>query len=137
MEDVVSTLEQNNIPWGIVTNKPGWLTEPLLEALSLTERCGCIVSSDTLPEKKPHPAPLLHGCKLAGGDPTLCVYVGDAERDIEAGRRAGMKTLIAKYGYISEQDQIDKWQADDTINHPAEILEWLHEQSILTIELTP
>lgn len=125
MNDVLTTLEQQNIRWGIVTNKITFLTASLLEKLDLTKRCACIVSGDTLPEKKPHPAPLLHACQLAQSEPTRCIYVGDAARDIEAGQRAGMQTIIALYGYIGKHENPDTWNATAMIHKPLDLLEWL------------
>lgn len=125
MEQVLTTLEAKQIRWGIVTNKITFLTEPLLEKLDLTKRCACIVSGDTLPEKKPHPAPLLHACQLAQSQPTHCIYVGDAARDIEAGQRAGMQTVAALYGYIAENENPHTWNATTTISKPLDLLNWL------------
>lgn len=125
MAQVLDELEQRDIRWGVVTNKPGWLTDPLMEALQLTPRAACVVSGDTLPERKPHPAPLLHACKLAGCQPQQAIYVGDAERDIEAGRNAGMRTLAALFGYLMEHDSPESWGADALIQQPADILEYI------------
>lgn len=125
MEKLLQHLEQNNIAWGVVTNKPGWLTDPLMAALGLTQRAATIVSGDTVSKNKPHPEPLFHGCKQAGLDPVNCIYVGDAERDIQAGNAAGMKTVAALFGYIQDDDNPDEWQADIYINHPEELLSYL------------
>lgn len=125
MAEILDTIEGRNMNWGVVTNKPGWLTEPLLEGLGLKQRAACVLSGDSLPERKPHPAPLLHACKLAGSQAAECIYIGDAERDIVAGHAAGMTSLIAMFGYLSEQDQPDSWPADGQIHHPREILDWL------------
>jgi phosphoglycolate phosphatase len=125
MDDVLQQIEDRGLNWGVVTNKPAWLTEPLLDALNLTERAACIVSGDTLVESKPHPAPLLHACHLTGSVAIECVYVGDAERDIVAGRNAGMHTLVAQFGYIGEHDTPESWGADDLIDTPEGILAWL------------
>ncbi len=118
MEAVLSALEQQRIPWGIVTNKPQALTNALLEALGLHARSGVTVGGDALPEKKPHPAPLLHAARHLAVDPGHCVYVGDNRRDIEAGRAAGMSTIAASYGYLLPDDDIDEWRADLVIGHP-------------------
>lgn len=118
-------LQQVEIPWGIVTNKPGWLTDPLMEELELTHQACCIISGDTLAERKPHPAPLLHAAKLCAVAPEHCLYIGDAERDIIAGKRANMHTMVARYGYINHGDDPDSWQADSYIEHPAEAFEWI------------
>jgi 2-phosphoglycolate phosphatase len=125
MEEVLDYIESHDLSWGVVTNKPGWLTEPLLDILKLRERAAGIVSGDTLNERKPHPAPLLHACKLTGTDPKNCLYVGDAERDIQAGHNAGMPTLVAMFGYLLENDRPETWGADALIERPADILDWL------------
>ena len=122
MNELLLELEDKNINWGVVTNKPGWLTEPLLLKLNLTSRAATIVSGDTLKERKPHPAPILHACKEAGSEPPECLYVGDAKRDIEAGNAAGMPSIVALFGYIAESDITDDWGAHASINHPKEIL---------------
>ena len=127
MEQVLNSLEENNIKWGIVTNKTSWLTEPLLKALSLDERCACVVSGDTTKERKPHPAPIIYACDLMKSEPGSTVYIGDAQRDIEAGRRAGTKTLIALYGYIDEDENPESWQADGMVTTPLEINDRLVE----------
>jgi 2-phosphoglycolate phosphatase len=125
MEEVLSTLEKANIPWGIVTNKPAFLTDPLLEQLNLTHRAACIVSSDTTPFSKPHPAPMFHACDIIQHKPEHCLYIGDAARDIEAGKNANMQTIAALYGYIASNDNPAHWQADGSINHPRDIMQWL------------
>jgi len=122
MDTVLEHLEQAHIRWGIVTNKPTHLTEPLLDALGLLSRCGCVVSGDTLPERKPHPQPLLHAAELIGVEPAQAMYVGDADRDIQAGRAAGMMTVAAAYGFIMPGDDPAAWQADHCIDSPVELL---------------
>lgn len=122
MEELLEKLENQNINWGIVTNKPGYLTDPLLDALNLTSRSISTVSGDTLEHSKPHPAPLLHACEQAGCNFDECIYVGDAERDIEAANRANMLSVIALFGYIGETDSPDNWGADAIINSPLDIL---------------
>jgi len=111
MERVLDTLASRGLQSGVVTNKPAWLTDPLLEGLGLRGRLACVVSGDTLPERKPHPLPLLHAAKLAGVLPGECIYVGDAERDIQAAHAAGMPALIARYGYLHADDRPDVWGA--------------------------
>ncbi|NKB76470.1 MAG: HAD-IA family hydrolase [Gammaproteobacteria bacterium] len=125
MERLLDYIERQQIPWGIVTNKPGFLTMPLLNELGITSRTKCIVSGDTLSEKKPHPAPLFHACQLLDCAPERSIYVGDDKRDIEAGNRAGMLTLGATYGYILEDDNPKNWEADGLISHPDEIHGWI------------
>ena len=125
IEPVLAELERLGLPWGVVTNKPGWLTDPLLAALGLDRRASCVVSGDTVAERKPHPLPLLHAAGLVGVAPADCVYVGDAERDIQAGRAAGMTTVVAAYGYISDDDDPAGWQPTGIIAEPGELLEWV------------
>jgi 2-phosphoglycolate phosphatase len=125
IDDLLNHFEQQGISWGVVTNKPGWLTLPLMEALKLNHRTNCIVSGDSTENRKPHPEPMHYACDLTGRQPDECMYVGDARRDIEAGNNAGMKTLIATYGYIEEHENINTWGADDLINKPSEILNHL------------
>jgi phosphoglycolate phosphatase len=122
---VLERLETLGLPWGIVTNKPGWLTDPLLAALGLNGRAACAVSGDTVAEKKPHPLPLLHAAGLIGVPASRCIYVGDAERDIQAGRAAGMATVVAGYGYLSDDDHPEQWQAHGIVQTPAQLLEWV------------
>jgi len=125
MDAVLDTIEARGMNWGVVTNKPAWLTEPLLEQLDLTRRAASIVSGDSTAHKKPHPAPMLLACNQTGSDAPQCLYVGDAQRDIEAGRNAGMTTLVALFGYIGVDDRPDHWGADGLINTPHEILDWI------------
>jgi len=125
MAELLENIEQNNMNWGVVTNKPAWLTEPLIDALGLTERAACIVSGDTCTNRKPHPEPILQGCQLAGSEAPDCVYIGDAERDIEAGNRAGMKTIVALFGYIGDNDSPQQWQADVLLETPHAISQWI------------
>jgi 2-phosphoglycolate phosphatase len=124
-EDVLAALEARGILWGIVTNKPAFLTEPLLARLQLQDRPACVVSGDTVAKRKPDPAPLLHAAKVIEIDPAHCVYVGDAERDIQAGRAAGMRTLVATFGYLGENDRPATWQADGFVASPGALLEWV------------
>jgi phosphoglycolate phosphatase len=125
MNDLLTHLERNNIKWGVVTNKPGWLTEPLMESLGLHQRAACIVSSDSTENRKPHPEPMFYACKLANALPEECIYVGDARRDIEAGQNAGMRTVIAQYGYIGDWENTEDWQADYSIQKPSQLLNYL------------
>ena len=125
MDAVLAELENLGLPWGVVTNKPGWLTLPLMDALDLTRRAASIVSGDTLEQRKPHPAPLLHACEQIGASPSRSLYVGDAERDIEAGQRAGMPTLVALFGYLLADDEPRHWGASGLVAEPREILDWI------------
>ncbi|MGO1748910.1 MAG: HAD family hydrolase [Marinobacter sp.] len=126
MNPLLQSLEQRGIPWGIVTNKPVRFAAPLVQALGLAERCASLVCPDHVTDRKPHPEALFLACKQIGADPALAVYVGDHERDIEAGRNANMKTIAVRYGYIEEPETVDLWQADiiaDTVNDLAKLLQ--------------
>jgi 2-phosphoglycolate phosphatase len=125
MEAVLAHLEQQQIPWGVVTNKPGCFTDRIVARLDLLKKAGCVISGDTLSRAKPHPDPILHACKLLGQDPKACLYIGDAEIDMIAGKAAGMPVLAALYGYIPPTQDPRLWNADGYIQHPAEILDWL------------
>jgi 2-phosphoglycolate phosphatase len=122
---LLQALAKRDINWGVVTNKPAFLTEPLMAQLAPRPAPACIVSGDTVPNRKPHPQPMLFACARAGSRPEQCLYVGDAERDILAGRHAGMKTLVALFGYISRHETPERWGADGLIRAPGEILEWI------------
>lgn len=127
MDDTLDTLEDMGMNWGIVTNKPKRMTDPLVASLGLSDRAACIVSGDSVEQSKPHPAPMYYACKLAGSEPYNCLYVGDAERDIIAGREAGMTTVTALYGYIDDHENPQDWQADGMIKQPADLLPWLKQ----------
>ena len=122
-ESVLAELESSSIPWGIVTNKPEWLTHPLLEQLDLAARSAVVIGGDTLAQRKPHPAPLLEAAERIGVDCSRCIYVGDDERDIVAGRAARMKTLVAAWGYIDSATDIADWNADGVIAQPFDLLQ--------------
>jgi len=128
MERVLDHIESNNMLWGIVTNKPSWLTDPLLKTLGLFQRSACVVSGDTTSNRKPHPEPMLYACKQSNSNVEECLYIGDAERDIQAGKQAGMLTMAALYGYIQEHDDVSLWGADAIIDHPEDILRWLKDR---------
>ena len=124
-EVVLDALEAAGMRWGIVTNKPGWLTAPLLDALGLAARSGCVVSGDTLAERKPHAMPLLRAAALLGLEARECVYMGDAERDVQAARNAGMIPLVAGFGYLDAGEDPGAWQPDAVFDRPTDLLEWL------------
>jgi len=126
-ERVLTEIERRGLRWGIVTNKASRFTLPLLARLALSTRTAAVISGDTTPNAKPHPEPLLAAAAALKIDAADCVYVGDAERDIIAGRAAGMKTLIASYGYLGADDTPERWAADGAIHSLAELLEWLPE----------
>jgi len=126
LDTLLSTLEQAGIPWGIVTNKPQRYTTPLMKGLQLDSRAGSVVCPDQVNLRKPDPESLLLACRELNARPEYCVYVGDHIRDIEAGRRAGMRTIAAAYGYIDADDSVASWKADHTITHGSELLPLLN-----------
>jgi phosphoglycolate phosphatase len=121
VDDMLAALEARGVRWGIVTNKPGWLARSLAAELKLDVRCAALVSGDCLPQKKPHPAPILRACALANVEPARSVYVGDDLRDIEAGRAAGMRTIAAGWGYVDGEDP-HAWGADLVLATPHALL---------------
>lgn len=125
---LLECLERWGLRWGVVTNKPAWLTEPLLEELGLAARAACIVSGDTTARRKPHPEPLLHAARLVGADTAACLYVGDAERDVAAARGAGMVALVAAFGYLEPGAQPSTWGAAALLDSPAAIGEWIERE---------
>jgi len=125
MQAVLDTLYAKGLAWGIVTNKPGWLTDPLLRDLAISPSPACAVSGDTVEHRKPHPAPILHACRELGVLPSQALYVGDAERDIQAAHAAGMPALAAAYGYLHEHEDPAEWQPDGIIHEPADLLRWI------------
>jgi len=127
MDELLQQIEQQSMHWGVITNKPARFTEPLLEALGLTQRAACIISGDTASKRKPDPEPMLLACQQIGVQPSSCLYIGDARRDIDAGLNAGMQTLVAGFGYISDQDPPTDWRAHGIIDTPLAIMDWLQQ----------
>ncbi|RUO65357.1 phosphoglycolate phosphatase [Pseudidiomarina planktonica] len=124
-QELLSELSKRGIAVAIVTNKPTFLTKLLLPEFSLLAPIEVVVCGDTLNVAKPDPAPLMHAAQALSVAASDCWYVGDAERDIEAGRRAGMRTILAEYGYIHANDEPHKWQADHHISAPNELIKLL------------
>lgn len=122
-------LEQRNIPWGVVTNKPSRYTLPLLRGLKLDQRCAVAICPDHVTHKKPHPEPLLTACDWMSVDPQQTIYVGDHIRDIEAGRAAGNYTIAAAWGYLEQDTNIDDWQADIILQTPAQLQAFLLDKA--------
>lgn len=120
IETLLDQLAKASMGWGIVTNKVESLALPIVRHLGLEPRCRVTVGGDTTPHTKPHPEPLLHAARQAGFTPDQCLYVGDDERDILAGKAAGMATVAAGYGYCSLDDP-DRWQADAIARQPADL----------------
>ena len=125
---MLDALDSQAMRWGIVTNKAARYTEPVARALGLAARAAVVVSGDTTPHAKPHPAPLLHAADAIGVAPADCVYVGDDLRDIEAGRAAGMRTLVARWGYIGLNGDPDLWPADGWLDSPGDLTRWLAQR---------
>jgi phosphoglycolate phosphatase len=125
MAELLDRLDQERLPWGVVTNKAERFTLPLLQGLRLGERAACVVGGDTAARPKPHPDPLLHAAAALQLPPSACLYVGDDLRDVQAARAAGMPVIAAKYGYLGNGGSIESWQADGIIEHPREVLEYL------------
>lgn len=126
---LLDALDAADLPWGIVTNKATRFTLPLLDALGLSSRPRCIVCGDTVGRAKPFPDPLFAAAERLGIPPRDCVYVGDAERDVQAGIAAGMATVVARYGYIAEFERPDQWPADGHVEGPLGLLAWLRQRS--------
>lgn len=126
MEELLERCESAGVPWGIVTNKHAVYAEPIVRALGLNQRMAVLVCGDTAVRAKPHPEPLLHAAAALHVHPQACVYVGDDERDIIAGRAAGMRTVAAAWGYCSGTDP-GTWNADATLDSPLELTELLSQ----------
>jgi phosphoglycolate phosphatase len=123
MAAVLDAFDAAGKPWGIVTNKQARFTGPLVEALGLHGRAGCVISGDTCARAKPHPDPLLEAARRLGVEADRCAYVGDDERDMLAGRAAGMLPVVALYGYLGERTDPHTWDAHSAIGHPLELLQ--------------
>ena len=123
--ELLQGIENAGLKWGIVTNKPRRFTQPLVKSMGLDKRAACVVSGDDAPQPKPSPATLLLACEEVDTKPENCIYLGDAERDIQAGKAAGMKSVVALFGYIDVTDKPAEWGADVMIKHPNELLELL------------
>lgn len=120
VDELLSSLESQGIRWGVVTNKPGFLTNDLLVRIGWAPRAAAVVSGDTLPVKKPDPAPVLLACERAGLDPSRCLFVGDDRRDVLAGAAAGLYTVAVRWGYLDGGDP-SEWNADLVVDHPSEL----------------
>jgi len=123
--NLLDALQQRDLPWAIVTNKAERFALPLTQALGLQRGAAAVIGGDTTPHAKPHPAPLLEAARRAGVAAEHCIYVGDDERDILAGRAAGMRTVAAAWGYLGQGAPIHEWGADLTIESPRALLHWL------------
>lgn len=127
MAELVDRLESDGLRWGIVTNKAERFALPLMQQLGYGSRAGCIIGGDTTGQMKPHPAPLLAAADILELPPSSCIYVGDDERDIAAGKAAGMKTIAVRFGYLNGSNP-DQWGAAVVVDTSAEILQHIHHQ---------
>jgi len=125
MLPVLAALDAHPLRWGIVTNKAARYTTPVVDGLGLGARAAVVISGDTTPHAKPHPAPLLEAARRLGLAPASCLYVGDDLRDMQAGRAAGMQTVAAAWGYLGLGEPIGAWHADAVIERPDELLQLL------------
>ncbi len=123
MAELVAELEQRGILWGIVTNKPHRYTIPLMQALGYEQRAACLVSGDTCAHPKPHPDPLLKAVEIMELAVTECIYLGDDLRDMQAAQAAGMRGIVARYGYIGTPGEADSWPAQGNIDFPPQLLQ--------------
>jgi len=119
MLETLEVCEKNQVVWGVVTNKPLELARALMQGLNLLDRCAILLGGDSLPVKKPDPVPLLHCCLVLKLAPSECLYVGDHQRDIQAGNAAGMDTAAALWGYINDTQEPYQWNANYLINSPS------------------
>ncbi len=124
--EFIDTLDKHQIPWGIITNKPEFLTTPLMHELKLNTRSHVTYSGDTFEEKKPHPLPLLKAAEAINQKPEDCLYIGDDERDVIAARAAGMIPVAALWGYIPESENPEAWDANYNLATSEQLLELLH-----------
>jgi phosphoglycolate phosphatase len=123
--EMIQALDAASLPWGVVTNKAARFTEPLTRGMPLFATAGAVISGDTTPHAKPHPAPLLEAARRMKVEPARCIYVGDDERDIQAGLAAGMGTVAADYGYLGDKADTAAWGAHARIKSPQELLQLL------------
>jgi len=126
IKSLLSHLGKLDLPWGIVTNKPRTYSEPLLKAMNLSPACATLVCPDDVTHKKPHPEPMYLACNTLNCNPAHTIYVGDHQRDIEAGQNAGMLTVAALYGYIDDNEDTSSWQADHNIQQADELIALLN-----------
>lgn len=123
INQVLEHIETHGSKWGIVTNKPFYLAEPLIEKLHWSTRSAILLGGDSLPKRKPEPDQLIYACDKMGIVAELCVYVGDDERDVIAANRAGMRSIGALWGYRPIDDLPEHWGANDLAEQPIDLLE--------------
>jgi phosphoglycolate phosphatase len=125
IEQTLAAIEASDRRWGVVTNKPARFTRPLLRALGLERRAACVVSGDTAARPKPDPAPILRALAECRCEASASLYVGDDLRDVQAGRAAGVGTVVAAYGYSASIEDVSNWNADLVIDRPQDLLLWI------------
>jgi len=130
VNDMLEALAALGIPWGVVTNKAMRFTGPLTQKLPLFRTASAVIGGDSTPHAKPHPEPLLEAARRIGVKPSHCVYVGDDERDVMAGRAAGMGTVAASYGYLGSKGEVASWGADAHILRPLDVLTLLKTKAL-------
>lgn len=123
--ELLDQLDARNLPWGIVTNKPARFTRPLIQQLGLQQRTDCVISGDETTHAKPHPEPLLFASEKLAVSPSECIYLGDDIRDVIASLAAGMKPIVAKYGYLGNEHPPETWGAKHLIDHPQDLIAYL------------
>ena len=128
MSEVLEFCESNSLKWGVITNKPIDLAKGVLEGLRLLKRCAILLGGDSLPVKKPDPVPMLHACMVMHLAPSQCVYVGDHERDIQAGNAAGMDSAVALWGYIDDKQTPEQWQAKALVEAPQGLISLMQDR---------
>ena len=129
IDELLDSLDEFEIPWGIVTNKPGALAEPLVQELGIAFRAVCMVSGDSLSRRKPDPDQLYHAANMLGVSEQNTVYMGDDPRDVQAGKAAGMQTAVAAYGYIQDNQNPENWGSDVVLQHALHLKDWLFSKS--------
>lgn len=127
--ELLDSLDNSDIPWGIVTNKPGNLAEPLAQELGIAFNAVCMVSGDSLARRKPDPDQLNHAANMLGINEQYTIYMGDDPRDVIAGKAAGMLTAVAAYGYIQDDQDPHKWDADIVFQQALDLKDWLFNNS--------
>ncbi len=100
VEEGLERLAAAGLPMAVVSNKPEGPTRVIVEGLGLSRYFGIVLGGDSLPTKKPDPAPLLHAAEVLGVEISHCIMVGDSDVDIEAARRAGCGGLWCSWGGI-------------------------------------
>ncbi|TCJ13921.1 HAD family hydrolase [Parasulfuritortus cantonensis] len=124
IDELLDAFEDQGIAWGVVTNKLTRYAEPLLDWLGLSRRAACVVCGDTCARAKPAPEPILYACRTLAAEPGQCLYVGDAERDVQAARAAGVPALVALYGYLAATDRPETWGGDGYLRRPVDLLDY-------------